>query len=184
MRNDKDRCGFTLIEVMAAAVILGLIVATISPLLMQARTDEGDARRRASAAMLAERLIVEAEEAIARGAPPQIGTRELSEEILRATVETKPLDASALEGVAAQVAEADARAASPVGTGGGWLTSPQARATPPVLQIAVRVTWEGAPVDADSGDPHAVQRTTFALNPAALATLEKSETDGGEEGDE
>jgi hypothetical protein len=89
-----------------------------------------------------------------------------------------------LEGAAAQVAEADARAANPVGAGGGWLTSPQAQATPPVLQIAVRVSWEGAPVDADSGEPYAVQRATFALNPAALATLEKSETDDGEGGDE
>src|SRR5262245_27529213 len=84
--------GFTLIEVMAAAVILGLVVAALTQIVMQGNLREGDARLRARAAALADRLIAEAEEAAARGAPLQAGSREVEEGDLRATIEVAPFD--------------------------------------------------------------------------------------------
>jgi hypothetical protein len=53
-----------------------------------------------------------------------------------------------------------------------------------VLEIGVRVSWEGAPVDAETQQAFAIRRRTFALNPTALETLEEADdkTPGGDAG--
>ncbi|MBM4384021.1 MAG: prepilin-type N-terminal cleavage/methylation domain-containing protein [Deltaproteobacteria bacterium] len=185
MRPSHAR-GFTLIEVMAAAIILLLVVAALSEMLASQARREGDARGEALAALFADRAIAEIEESIARGAAPQLGRTERSEDDLRATIEVRAFDsaaaASALLG-AARDAGPEAAAAAGAQPSGGWLASPAAQNTPPVLEISVRVSRSDAAPDAEA--PPLAERTTFALNPAALATLEgkgdENEDDG--EGD-
>ena len=173
--------GFTLIEVMAAVFILGLFVAAISQLLMQAQRNEGDARRRARAASLADQLLAGIEEGIARGAAPPLGTQEKRADDLLATTTVAAFDVAALspggaEGKAPGPNLRDQAAAA------GWIEGPSTKAVPPVLEIAVRVSWDGAPQDADTQQAYGIQRRTFALNPAALETL--SAEDSGDAGDD
>jgi hypothetical protein len=81
----------------------------------------------------------------------------------------------------------DAQRAAPAAAGAAsLLAAPSARETPPLLEIEVRVSWEGAPADATTGEPFAIRRRTFALNPAALEALPGAEAGGAgdEEGEE
>jgi prepilin-type N-terminal cleavage/methylation domain-containing protein len=182
----RARAGFTLIEVMAAVFMLGLFVAAISQLLTQAQRNEGAARQRARAAALADRTLAEIEEGIARGAPPALGQRETREGDLIATTEVAALAAEAFTPAAAPAAPGarDAppgRAAVPPDEP-GWLATPAAEQAPPVLDVQVGVTWEGAPRDAETQVPATVRRRSFALNPAALASLESAEDGNPPEG--
>ena len=176
--------GFTLVEVMAAVFILGLFVTAISQLLIQAQRNEGDARRRARAASLADHLLAEIETGLAHGAAPSLGKQESRDEDLIATTEVAAFDAAKeIPALApSRDPEAGPERSAP---SGGWLESPQAEAAPPILSISVRVTWEGAPVDADTQHPYGIQRRTFALNPSALQTLKSAEAGADEDvGDE
>jgi hypothetical protein len=56
---------------------------------------------------------------------------------------------------------------------GSWLASPNAKAEPPLLEIEVRVSWDGAPVDRETQQAFAIRRRTIALNPAALKKLDE-----------
>jgi hypothetical protein len=97
---------------------------------------------------------------------------------LIATVDVAPLQAAAF--LPAAPSPAGARAEAPGRSPAaaevpGWLEAPGAEQAPPVLDVRVSVTWEGAPRDAETQEPAAVQRRTFALNPTALAALESGE---------
>jgi Tfp pilus assembly protein PilV len=176
MRRNKSQRAFTLIEVMAAAIMLLLVVAALSEMLAAQARREGDARGEARAALLADRVLAEIEEGIARGAAPQLGPAERTDGDLRAALEVRAFDptaaAAALAGVA-ENAKASARASEDGAPSGGWLSSPTAEVAPPVLEIVVRVDWSDAPEDPASR-PLAL-RTTYALNPAALKPLEASD---------
>lgn len=164
---DAKRAGaFTLIEVMAAAVILALVVAWLTAAVGKMNLREGDSRRRAGAALYADRLLTEVEEAAARGVAPPLGKREAEEGIYLAAIEVAPLDPALLP-LAAAPDPKRARATDPAaeGTAAGWLASPAAQQNPPVLQATVRVTGKDGIFDAG------VSRTTFFLNPASLKAL-------------
>lgn len=176
--------GFTLIEVMLAAVILALSVAVIASSVMNAQLGEGDARRRAEASAYADRLLAEMEEKAARGAAIELGEHESSEGAFIATIEVVAFDPSAL-----QQAESGAPKKGPANPAppqdepnasgaGGWLATPEAEANPPVVQATIAVAF--AP-DSDAGAPEPlVRRTSFFLNPVALQALETKEA-GDEE---
>ncbi len=166
---------FTLIEVMAAVFILGLFVASISAILTQAQRQEGDARRRARAAAYADRLLAEVDESVLRGAALTPGSRETREEDLSATTTIAAFDPAALLPPGAEPEPGASGRAEP--TPSGWLAGPNAKTAPPILEVAIRVSWDGAPVDAETQQPYAVRRRSFALNPAALETLAPSEAD-------
>ncbi len=176
--------GFTLIEVMLASVILALAVAVIMSAVMNAQLGEGDARRRAVASAYADRLLTELEENAARGAALELGERESSEGAFIATIEVVAFDPSALQQAkdavggkgtanpAPQPGDAEASGA------GGWLATPEAEASPPVVQATVAVVFMPDPA-ADVPEP-LVRRTSFFLNPVALKALETKEA-GDEE---
>jgi prepilin-type N-terminal cleavage/methylation domain-containing protein len=174
----KRRRAFTLIEVMAAAVILALVVAWLSAAVGKMNLREGDSRRRAGAALYADRLLTEIEEAAARGAAPPLGKREVEEGIYQAAIEIAPLDPALMPLPAPPDPERARGAAAPADVSpAGWLASPAAEANPPVLQASVRVTGKDGVFDAG------VSRTTFFLNPAALKALEEAKVDGELAGD-
>jgi prepilin-type N-terminal cleavage/methylation domain-containing protein len=192
LRSPTARCarrraalarGFTLIEVMAAVFILGLVVASISTMLVQSRRSDGYTRLRAQAAALADLEIAKIEEGLLRGAAPPLGASESGESPWIVSVEVTAFDPSAL---APPAAEDDARGgAAAQAPEGSWLASAAAQQQPPLREIRVRVSWEGAPVDVESGEPDAVERRTFAIDPAALEALAEAESAEGEgSGDE
>ena len=184
MRRRSERA-FTLIEVMAAVFMLGLFVAAISQLLTQARRNEGFARLQAQAAALADDAVATLEEGFARGATPALGSNEGGEAPWRVVTEVRAFDSTLLAPAAASEPERGARAAPGAAS---FLSAPSASASPPLLEIEVRVSWEGAPVDSETGEPFSIRRRTFALNPAALEALADGEASGdedeGEEGEE
>jgi prepilin-type N-terminal cleavage/methylation domain-containing protein len=171
---------FTLIEVMAAALILGVFVTALSEMLARASRFEGDTRRIAEAAALADRELARIEEGMQRGAAPPLGKTENAEDFFSVATEVRAFD------VAGLVLEPEAEGSRPpvprasVSGDAGWLAAPTAAQSPPILEIDVAVTWEGAPVDTESGEPFTIRRRSFALNPAALETL--AENPGDQEG--
>jgi prepilin-type N-terminal cleavage/methylation domain-containing protein len=177
----RARSAFTLIEVMAAVFMLGLFVAAISQLLTQARRNEGFARLQAQAAAQADDEVASLEEGLARGTAPALGSRESGEDPWRVVTEVRPFDVTLLAPAAPE-----AQRAAPAAAGAAsLLAAPSARETPPLLEIEVRVSWEGAPADSATGEPFAIRRRTFALNPAALEALPGAEAGGaGDEGGE
>ena len=180
--KSRSRTAFTLIEVMAAVLILGLFVAVLSEMLVRARRFEGDTRQLAEAAAVADREIARIEETLLRGAAPALGKLESGDPPWRVTSVVSAFDAALLGG-GALGPEANATRGADGGDAarGSWLASPQAQQNPPLLEIEVRVSWEGAPADLETGEPLAISRRTFALNPAALESLprESSEADDG-----
>ncbi len=170
---------FTLIEVMAAVFMLALFVAAISGMLTQAQRQEGDARRRARAAAYADRLLAEIDESVLRGAALTPATRDTHEGDLSATTTIAAFDPATLLPPVAE-AEPGARPAA-AAPPEGWLAGPTAKTAPPILEISVRVSWDGAPLDADTQQPAGVKRRSFALNPAALETLASSEAGDAED---
>ena len=190
MRSRSERA-FTLIEVMAAVFMLGLFVAAISQLLVQARRNEGFARLQAQASALADGEVATLEEGLARGTAPALGSRQSGDPPWRVVTEVRAFDASLLAPAPAPTAQparaapaAAAEPGAPAVPGAASFLAPGARGNPPVLEIEVRVSWEGAPVDADSGEAFAIRRRTFALNPAALEALPKADDDAEAEGEE
>jgi prepilin-type N-terminal cleavage/methylation domain-containing protein len=175
---------FTLIEVMAAVLILGLFVTVLSEMLVRASRFEGDTRQLAEAAAVADREVAKLEESLLRGSAPAIGKTESREEPWLVTTEVTPFDATLLPGAApapsAQPQRAEGDAASP----GSWLASPSAQQNPPLLAVDVFVTWEDAAVDAETGEPLGIHRRTYALNPAALESLPGEGEDGGSGGED
>jgi prepilin-type N-terminal cleavage/methylation domain-containing protein len=180
MRRNEN--AFTLIEVMAAVFILGLFVAAISQLLTQASRNEGRARLQGQASSLADRAIAEIEEGIARGAAPPLGEREAGEENWIVVTNVTAFDATTLAPAGGPADDARGGSATGPAPAGSWLASPAAETNPPLLEIAVRVSWKDAPVDAETQQPFAIRRRTFALNPAALEGL-SSAGDGAEDAD-
>lgn len=169
MARARSRRGFTLIEVMGAVVLLGLVVTYVSRAAIQGMGFAGDAQRRLAASLLADRIVTEIEETGASGGAPQLGERQLEEDDLRATVRVEPLDPAAF-GLAALLEPEDRRAA-PVPS----LFEPARGAQPAVFAVDVRVHW------ADGIEEQEVVRSTVLLTPTAvpeLAALAESEGAG------
>ncbi|HEU4427184.1 MAG TPA: prepilin-type N-terminal cleavage/methylation domain-containing protein [Myxococcota bacterium] len=165
MKPSDARRGFTLIEMLAATALFAVVVIVLGPIVVESSQREGLARRKAAAALFADRLVAEAEEAAASGAAPQLTKRERTEEEFTATIETTAFDPAAIEIAGAQPAAQ--KPAEPAAT--GWLDSPTADTAPPIVQLDVRVAWVEGVAEQE------VRRTSFFLNPAALEALEQND---------
>jgi prepilin-type N-terminal cleavage/methylation domain-containing protein len=155
------RAGFTLLEVMAAVAVLGLVYVVVARVAIQGLQTEGDASRRLRASLLADRALSDLELELAGGAAPRVGETETSEEEFTVVVEVSPFDIGSIlqdEGGESQ------RAPAPTST--LQLLSPSARGgIPTLLSIVARVTWiEGV-------SEREVTRTTFVFDAEAAAPL-------------
>jgi prepilin-type N-terminal cleavage/methylation domain-containing protein len=185
---------FTLLEVLAAVAVFGLVYVVVARAAIEGLGVEGDAGRRLRASLLADRVLGELETGIASGVAPPPGRSQLEEDDFQVQVEVAPLDPAALGLAPALVApEREGRSrsrrepgeGSPLESGaarrGGEAPSlfeptPGADAAP-LVQIQVRVDWlEGAV-------PQHVSRTTFALDSAAAAPLLEGLPDASQEAD-
>jgi len=156
-----SRGGFTLLEVMAAVAVLGLVYVVVARGAIQGLQTEGDASRRLRASLLADRVLNDLELNLAGGSAPALGETEANEEEFTVVVQVSPFDVTSVlpeatgqEGEPASSTAALALLKPSVGEG-----------LPTLLSIAVRVAWiEGI-------SEQEVTRTSFAFDLVAAAPL-------------
>ena len=135
MRHSErlPRAGFTLLEVMAAVVILGLVYVVLARGAMQGLQTEGDASRRLRASLLADRILNGMELSLAQGSAPTLGQTETIEEEFTVVTEVNPFDVATL---------LEDATGEPVSSASELeLLKPTRGGTPMVLSITVRVAW-------------------------------------------
>lgn len=155
-RSRAARNGFTLVEVMAAVLVLGLLYTVLASAAMRGLRSEGIDRRRADAEMIADRELTEIETALASGAPLEDGLLEREQEPYKVTSDVEPFDVLSLLPTplhAEIVRDTDPKAASMLHDERG-----QSR----VRRISVVVEWN------EAGEPDHVERTTFAFDTSVL----------------
>jgi prepilin-type N-terminal cleavage/methylation domain-containing protein len=165
---ERRHGGFTLLEVMVAVAMLGILTAVLVRLSSQGAMAEGEARRRLEASLLADQLLVELEGAWRAGAPVETGRREEAVGDFRVVVDVAPLDPAAF-GMAALVEDArgrtDRRRGPSLAEGPPALLVGAGRSQPPLSVVTVAVSWlQGV-------QEQAVTRTTFAFDRQAAAPL-------------
>ncbi len=161
-RADRlPRAGFTLLEVMAAVAVLGLVYVVVARVAIQGLLIEGDASRMLRASLLADRALADLELEMAGGAAPRVGETETQEEDFTVVVEVRPFDVG---GILPEEAEVDPHSAFPPST--LQLLSPTARGNvPTLLSIVARVSWvEGV-------SEREVTRTSFVFDAEAAAPM-------------
>lgn len=170
MRREAFRHdGFTLLEVLAAVAVLGLVYTLLGTAATEGLRAEGDARRRLEASLLADRLVTEIEAQVAMGQAPEIGVTENEEGDFLVSIEVKPLDLAIGETKASK--RASERLARAVGAAKpteevGSLLVPSGPTKQALLRRAdVTVTW------ADGTTDRSVRRATYALDTVAAAPL-------------
>ena len=149
--------GFTLLEVMAAVAILGLVYAVLARAATQGVMAEGESRRRMEAALLADERLAELETRLATGEILPDGTleEELNEFRIAVGLEPLVLPEELLELVAPP---ADSGAQSLLGDANGR--------QPSVLRVLhVTVAWSEGLLERQ------VERITLVPDLAALETL-------------
>ena len=159
-----DRRGLTLLEVLAAVVLLGTVFTVLAGAGMQGLQIEGEARRRLQASMIADRKLSDLELGLETGTAPRLGTEESEEDGFTVITEVTALS---LDLPAPEGREEDERAPASsdesfLGGGGGR------GAGSPLRRIDLRVRWgEGV-------GEREVLRTTFGFDAEAVrATLDQ-----------
>jgi len=149
--------GFTLIEVMGAVLVLGLLFTWLASVAMIGLRSEGTDRRRADAELIADLELSEIEASVTAGQMPKDGRSERDEEPFRVLVEVAPTDVLGLlpAALAREIAKnSDPRAPSVLH---------DERGESRVRRVSVVVAWE------EAGEPAQVERTTFAYDKSELA---------------
>jgi prepilin-type N-terminal cleavage/methylation domain-containing protein len=157
--------GFTLLEVLVAVALLGLVVAVLARGAIQGMSYEGDAARRLRASLLADQALWEIETNLKLEVPPQPLHQESEDDVYRVSVDVQPLDAA--QALAALLGPAEGEPAAPA-------APPSAPAAPlPIFHVHVRVVWTEGLLERE------VTRTTFAFDgSAAAAALGVAEANG------
>ena len=154
--NSRTR-GFTLIEVMGAVLVLGLLFTWLASVAMVGLRSEGTDRRRADAELLADLELTTIEALVTAGQMPKDGRSERDEEPYRVQLEVVPTDVLSLlpAPLAKDIAQnSDPRAPSVLH---------DARGESRVRRVSVVVEWD------EAGEPAQVERTTYAYDKSALA---------------
>ena len=148
--------GFTLLEVLVAVALLGLVVSVLAGSAIQGMSYEGDAARRLRASLLADQTLWQLESTLRLGSPPQPAHQETeTEDEFRITLDVQPVD----------LAEAGlgALAAPPPEAGGREKPAAAVGSLLPLVQIFVRVAWTEGLVEQE------VTRSSFAFDATAAA---------------
>lgn len=161
-RRGIREAGFTLFEVMAAVLVLGVLYTVLAGSHMQGLRSEGESRRRLEASLLVDELMMELEAAIAAGESPPIGTSESEIDEYRVVTEVTPFDPGAFLGV---VGGEDGEGVAPEQLGSTLLLPPEDPEESVLRIVNVAVRWMEA-----EGE-HEVRRTTLTYDAAAVAGL-------------
>ncbi len=168
-----NRRGFTLIEVLAAVLIFGLVFTMLARVALVGLRSEGLDRRKAEAALIADRELALLESLI-QIEPLENGVTEKESAPYIIAIEVQPEDVMAmLPGALRDEIRRDDT--EPLET---MLVDDRGQSR--VQRISVVVGWD------EAGEPARVERTTFALDTSELAELfpTEAEPEGGEEGEE
>jgi prepilin-type N-terminal cleavage/methylation domain-containing protein len=146
----------TLLEVMAAVALLGIVYTFLAKAATQGVRSEADSRRRMEASLLADATLAEIETRLALGEALQLERTEDENEGFRVSVEVTPFELAAelagkLTGTAPEVPIAFSAAG--------------AKAPSLVQRVEVRVVWH------DGIFERSAQRVTFAFDTQAAQTL-------------
>lgn len=180
-RSARGRGGFTLLEVLAAVAILGILYSVLATVAIQSVRTQGINDRRLRAGIVADRALTEVEASLLNGVFPELGTEESEEgdfAISTEVLEWNAFEADQLERPPPSIGPgADPDPSAPSNT----LSLVATEATDLVDMLAtirVTVSW------LDGDDEMAVTRTTFALDltkaTEAFGTGETSEGATGE----
>ena len=156
MKRSRTR-GFTLIEVMGAVLVLGLLFTWLASVAMIGLRSEGTDRRRADAELLADLELTTIEASVTAGLMPKDGRSERDEEPFRVLLEVAPTDVLSLlpAPLAKDIAQkSDPRAPSVLH---------DERGESRVRRVSVIVEWD------EAGEPAQVERTTYAYDKSELA---------------
>lgn len=172
----SDIQGLTLLEVLAAVVVVGISYGVFFQAGGEMLRREGENKRRIQAMLLADAALAEIEIEVDRGLVPNQGIEERSEGDFRVEIETTPVVIELLpreRGTPLEGLRPDPNS---------LLGAPGRPAASALRRIDVRVRWiEGL-------NEREVQRTTFAFDPtgaqAALQSLIDSAVAGGSGGGE
>lgn len=171
-RADPRAAGFTLFEVMAAVLVLGMLYAVLANAAMQGLHSEGETRRRFQASLLADQALAALETQLTLGVIPDSGTQEEAEDPYLVSVTVQPFDPSVLIPPDSLEGEARASHETPAET---LLVEPSSGNEGRLRRIDVRVTWE------ESGNERSVTRTTFAFDTSGLEELFPQEEAEGQQ---
>ena len=156
--------GFTLLEVLAAAMIMAMFYGVLSAKGVEGFVLEGDADRRLRASLVADRRLADLEAARVTGQAPRVGTVEAEEDGFAVRVEVGPFALPLDQFLPEEDSPGGGRAAR--GPRPPSLLAPPARGrAAPLLAVHVVVSWN------DGRGDHSVERTTFALDREALAEV-------------
>ena len=149
----------TLLEVMAAVALLGIVYTFLAKAATQGVRSEADSRRRMEASLLADATLAEIETRLALGETLQLERTEEENEEFRISVEVTPFELAAelagkLTGTAPEV---------PIAFGAAGAKAPSL-----VQRVEVRVVWD------DGIFERSAERVTFAFDTEAVQAL----TDG------
>ena len=171
MRRADRSSGFTLLEVLAAVAVLGLVYTVLATAAIEGLRAEGDAGRRIRASLLADERISDIEAQVAMGQTPEIGSAEAEEDEFVVRTEVSPLDPGIAETKASRRAKDRLdRAVGARPKGGkaeaGTLLHPAGASNQPLLRrIDLEVAWN----EGDSA--RSVRRTTYGIDMVAAAPL-------------
>ena len=163
-KSSKHR-GFTLIEVMGAVLVLGLLFTWLANVAMIGLRSEGTDRRRANAELIADLELSSIEASVSAGQMPEDGRteREDENELFRVFVEVEPTDVLSL--LPAPLAKDLAKTSDPRAPS----VLHDERGESRVRRVSVVVEWD------EAGEPTQVARTTYAYDKSALEQFFPSE---------
>jgi prepilin-type N-terminal cleavage/methylation domain-containing protein len=177
----RTRAGFTLLEVLAAAAVVGAAFTVVAKANIQGLRAEGTAGRRLEASLLADRVLSELEVQLMIGTAPQVGRDERDMEGFNVLVEVAPL-AIVLADLPPELAESAALSDNRAGP--TLLAKESSGAVTPLRHVHIAVGWtEGA-------SEQQVVRDTFVFDAASvssylegISTEDAGAPDGGDEDD-
>jgi prepilin-type N-terminal cleavage/methylation domain-containing protein len=149
--SNRSARGFTLFEVMAAVLVLGLMYTILAQSAIEGVRSEGVSRRRMEASLLADERLSDIETAIQSGIAPEVGESEEEVDDFVVRLDVVPFDATAYLGEEVEIAE-----------GAKSLLDPSGAA---LRLVDLRVSW--LEVDRE----FEVRRTTFAYDNQLVAEL-------------
>lgn len=161
----RRSAGFTLFEVMAAVLVLGVLYSVLATSAIQGLRSEGESKRRLEASLLADEELAEIEEGIAVGITPVLGPPlEKQIDAYQVVVEVTPFDVSPFLGEDFLESLEEGKES---------LLAPPENPEESLLRlVSVAVRW------LEAGEEYEVQRTTLAYDVETVAGLFPEE--GGE----
>jgi prepilin-type N-terminal cleavage/methylation domain-containing protein len=178
------RRGFTLLEVMAAVLVLGLIYTVLAEAAIRGLRSEGISRRRVEASLIADRFLADLESQVELGQVPASGQDQQDVDVFHVGIRVESFDPTPMLDTIAQIEKqrsrperkkntADQTKASSMEVGAptagapmeDLLAKPRPGQDGRLRRIDVAVTWE------DGGREEHVLRTTFAFDTTGLEDL-------------